>query len=332
MDQLRRDPIVGRWVIVKTENPLSPEDFDLELPPREKKDACPFCYGREKVTPPEIYALRKHATRPNTQGWLVRVVPNKFPALAIGGNLDRRGVGLYDMSRGVGAHEIIIETPEHDKDLAELSVEEIERVLQVYRERSLDLRRDKRFKYILIFKNHGLTAGASLRHSHSQLIALPMVPKNVNEELKGAGIYFEYKERCVFCDIIQQELSEKRRLIDENEAFLSFAPFCSRFAFETWIIPGQHQARFLSIEESGLHSLAEILKYTLVRMKRILKGPDYNFIIHTSPLQEPARDDYHWHIEIMPRLMPTAGFEWGTGFYINPTPPELAAEYYRGKK
>ena len=332
MDELRRDPIVGRWVIVKTEEPFSPENFNLQWPLREKKDNCPFCYGNEKLTPPEIYALRKNRTRADTKGWAVRVVPNKFPALKIEGSLESRGVGVYDMSRGVGAHEIIIETPDHDKDTADLSVVEIKQLLKVYCERSLDLRNDKRFKYILIFKNQGVTAGASLAHAHSQLIALPMIPKNVNEELSGSHAYFEYKERCVFCDIINQEMSGKQRMIRENEHFLLFSPFCSRFAFESWIIPKEHQAQFAIVDDNQLSGLAEILKDILSRMKRILKNPDYNFIIHTAPLQEDTRNDYHWHIEIMPRLTPTAGFEWGTGFYINPTPPELAAGHYRINK
>jgi UDPglucose--hexose-1-phosphate uridylyltransferase len=284
------------------------------------------------MTPPEIQAHREGSSRPNSPGWSTRVVPNKFPALIIEVNLNRRGEGMFDISNGIGAHEIIIETPEHDKGLADLLDHEVEKVVWAYRDRSVDLHGDKRFRYIMIFKNHGYSAGASLTHSHSQLIALPMVPKNVNEELKGASAYYEYKERCIFCDMLTQEKAENERLICANSRFLAFSPFASRFPFEVWILPKEHHSDFSFIKTEDVIELARILKEVLLRIKHGLGNPPYNFIIHTSPVEERDREDYHWHIEIMPKLMPIAGFEWASGFYINPTPPEIAAKYLREAK
>ncbi|MCQ9208693.1 MAG: galactose-1-phosphate uridylyltransferase [Omnitrophica bacterium] len=331
MDQLRRDPVAGRWVIVFTDKPYAPKDFDIETLP-DKKGTCPFCYGHEGMTPPEIQAHREGATKANSPGWSTRVVPNKFPALKIEGELNRQGLGMFDFSNGVGAHEVIIETPDHTKSLADLLDHEVEKVIWSYRDRSVDLHGDKRFRYIMIFKNHGFSAGASLAHSHSQLIALPMVPKNVNEELAGASKYYEYKERCIFCDMLAQEQSENERLICENSRFLAFSPFASRFPFEVWILPKEHHSDFSFIQTEDVIELARILKEILLRIKRVLGDVPYNFIIHTSPIEEQEREDYHWHIEIMPKLMRIAGFEWGSGFYINPTSPEVAAKYLRKAK
>lgn len=331
MDQLRRDPIVGRWVIVFTDKPRLPGDFGVE-PEHDKKGPCPFCYGHETMTPPEIQAHREGVTQPNSPGWSTRVVPNKYPALRIEGRLNRRGVGIFDMSDGIGAHEVIIEAPDHRKNLAELLDHEVEKVIWAYRDRSVDLQGDKRFRYIMIFKNHGYSAGASLSHSHSQLIALPMIPKNVHEELNGAHTYYEYRERCIFCDMITQEKEDHQRLIAENSRYLAFSPFASRFPFEVWILPKEHHSDFSLIRTEDVIELARILKDVLLRIKKVFNNPSYNFIIHTAPIEQSEREDYHWHIEIMPKLTRIAGFEWATGFYINPTPPEIAAKYLREAK
>jgi UDPglucose--hexose-1-phosphate uridylyltransferase len=193
----------------------------------------------------------------------------------------------------------------------------------------VDLRRDHRLRHVLVFKNHGAAAGASLEHSHSQIIALPIVPKWVSEEIEGAKTYFNYKERCVFCDIVRQELQQKKRVISENPAFVSLAPFASRFPFETWILPKTHFASFEHMEPFHYEQAAQILSDTLQRINQVLQQPPYNFIIHTSSFPDTDRDYFHWHFEIMPKLTRVAGFEWGTGFYINPTPPEDAAAYLR---
>ncbi len=331
MGELRRDPISGRWIIIAQEREKLPSEFMLE--PRQKKGGtCPFCSGSEDKTPPEITAHRENNTRPNTPGWMVRVIPNKFPALKIEGELDRIGIGVYDMMNGIGAHEVIIETPDHNKQMADLTEHELEKVLHAYCQRSLDLLKDIRFKYILIFKNYGEPAGASLEHSHSQLIALPVVPKRVNEELLGSSNYFGYKERCVFCDMIREELHNGERVICENKSFLAFSPFASCFPYESWILPKEHNAFFCKTKRDEVVDLARILKETLNRVKKLLLDPSYNFIIHTSPSEDHNHEEYHWHIEMMPKLTRTAGFEWGSGFYINPVLPEHAAKFLREVK
>ncbi|MCM8792387.1 MAG: galactose-1-phosphate uridylyltransferase [Candidatus Omnitrophica bacterium] len=328
MSELRRDPVIGRWVIVDTDYPAAPQDFEKEEH-QWRRGECPFCYGNEGLTPPEIEAIRQTSTSPNTSGWQVRVVPNKFPALQIEGDLNREGIGIYDMSNGIGAHEVVIETPYHYKDIGDLLNSEVENIIHMWCRRAFDLIKDKRFRYIMIFKNYGPSAGASLEHPHSQIIALPMVPKNVLEELKGAQRYFDYRERCIFCDMLRQEISEKERVILENKHFLAFCPYVSRFPFEVWILPKKHNPYFCHILPEEIPHLATILKDLLNKLKNLFGTPAYNFIIHTTPLDGWQIDAYHWHIEFMPKLTRVAGFEWGTGFYIVSTPPELAAQYFK---
>jgi UDPglucose--hexose-1-phosphate uridylyltransferase len=331
MPELRKDPIHGRWVIISTERSRRPSDFM----PEERKPVggfCPLCEGNEDRTPPEIIAYRENGTPPNTPGWTLRVVANKFPALRIEGDLNREGDGIYDKMNGIGAHEVVIETPRHSETLATMPLKGVENVLRAYRDRIVDLRQDQRLRYVLVFKNHGVAAGASLEHSHSQLIALPIVPRRVAEEIDGAKKYFNYKDRCVFCDIIRQELQQKSRVIVENKSFLSIAPFASRFPFETWILPKTHYPGFDHMESPLYEQAAQILSDTLKKMNRVLNDPPYNYVIHTSSFSAQESEHYHWHVEIMPKLTKVAGFEWGTGFYINPTPPEEAAEYLREVK
>lgn len=332
MGELRRDPVVGRWVIVDTEHPKKPENFiyDQYIP---QGGLCPFCYGNEFMTPPEISCFRDPSTGANTPGWQVRVVANKFPALQIEGELDRRGLGIYDLSNGIGAHEVLIESPYHNKDIPELLEQEVESYLKMCCLRAEDLKKDSRFKYIMIFRNYGSTAGASLEHSHTQLIALPMVPKNVLEEIHGAKDYYNYRERCIFCDIIRQEAGDKERIIIENKHFISFCPFVSRFPFEIMIFPKQHSGYFCHSSAEEIAALAKILKDTLTKLKKVFVNLSYNYIIHSAPINGDADlEYYHWHLEIMPRLTEVAGFEWGTGFYLSPTSPELAAGYLKAAK
>jgi UDPglucose--hexose-1-phosphate uridylyltransferase len=314
---------------VDTDHPNKPEDFEYEqyIP---KGGLCPFCYGNEAMTPPEVDSFRHHGTAPNTSGWQVRVVPNKFPALQIEGEIDRRGEGIYDLSNGVGAHEVLIETPYHDKDISDLLNEEVEKVIQMWCRRALDLVKDKRFKYIMLFRNYGKAAGASLEHPHTQIVALPMVPKNVAEEITGAYHYFEYRERCIFCDIIRQESQEKERIILENKYFISFCPFVSRFPFEIWIVPKKHSSYFCHMPHEEIPALASILRETIAKVKKVFVNLSYNFILHSSPVNgDGGVEYYHWHIEFMPKLTRVAGFEWGTGFYLDSTSPELAAKYLK---
>jgi UDPglucose--hexose-1-phosphate uridylyltransferase len=284
------------------------------------------------LTPPEILSYRQDGSAPNGPGWDLRVVPNKFPALQVEGMLDRVGDGMFDRMNGVGAHEVIIETPDHDRRMAAMTEQEIERVLSAYRERILDLKQDIRLKYVLVFKNQGASAGATLEHTHSQLIALPIVPDLVREEIAGARRHMAVKERCVYCDIIRQDLTDGRRIIQEDPEVIALAPYAPRFAFETWLLPKHHGARFEEAPRQQHEGLARLLKAVLKRMDRALESPDYNLIVHTSPFAEDSSEVFHWHLEIMPKLTRVAGFEWGTGFYINPTSPEEAAQALRRAK
>lgn len=328
MSELRRDPIIGRWVIIATERGKRPVDFSSPEPPKER-GFCPFCAGNEDKTPAEVLAYRPAETAPNSEGWRIRVVPNKFPALMVEGDLGRVGEGMYDMMRGVGAHEVIIETPDHEASWSTMSQANLEEVLWAFKERIEDLKQDPRFKYILTFKNHGEAAGASLEHPHTQMIALPIIPKRVAEEMEGSRAHFANKERCIFCDIIHQEQMSKSRIITENKNFIAFTPFASRFPFETWVLPKMHISHYEDSEKVGFDYLASLLRDTMRRLDTVLSDPPYNLIIHTSPVTAFNLEYYHWHIEIIPKLTKVAGFEWGTGFYINPTPPEEAAEYLR---
>jgi UDPglucose--hexose-1-phosphate uridylyltransferase len=331
MPELRKDPVVGRWVIISTERGHKPTDFANQVEEKIAEATCPFCAGREGATPPEVSAVRPNGGERNGPGWAVRVVPNKFPALQVEGDLARRAEGLYDRMHGVGAHEVIIETPEHTPDFVDLPEEQIARVLAAFRERLADLRNDRRLRYGLVFKNHGAAAGASLEHTHAQLIATPILPKAVQEELEGARIYYELKERCVFCDIVDQETAEGngRRVIGATARYVSIVPFAARFPFECWILPRRHEPVFEAGGADQDRELAGVLRDLLQRLNLALERPPYNLVIHTSPYRDSDHEYYHWHIEIMPKLTKIAGFEWGSGFHINPTPPEEAAAFLR---
>ena len=328
MPELRKDPVTKRWVIIATERAKRPKDFAL-VQEEKKTGFCPFDYGNEHLTPPEIFAFRPADTEPNTPGWWIRVVPNKFPALDPNIEPERYGHGMYDAMKGFGRHEVIIETPDHNATIATMDLKQVEEIIWAYKERYTQLAKDKRLKYILIFKNHRRDAGASLAHPHSQLIAMPITPKRVMEELEGAREYYNYKERCVFCDMINQERLENTRLVEENEEFIAFEPFAARFPFETWILPKRHEANFGNITESEVRNFARILRDILHRMYKTLDDPPYNFMLHTAPTYGEGEIYYHWHLEIVPRLTKVAGFEWGSGFYINPTPPEEAAKFLK---
>ncbi|MFQ5681015.1 MAG: DUF4931 domain-containing protein, partial [Candidatus Omnitrophota bacterium] len=226
MPELRKDPVLGRWVIIATERAKRPDNFAASSACGPAEGECPFCEGKEYETPAEVYALRKPQTRPNSSGWQVRVVPSIKPLLHIDGKPERQGRGIFDIINGAGAHEIIVETPQHIANIADLSVEQISRVIDVYARRFKDLEKDERLKYLLVFKNYGWAAGGGrIRHSRSQIIATPVNPKRVKEELVGARKYFEYHERCVFCDLIRQELDFGKRIIADIDGLVAVAPF-----------------------------------------------------------------------------------------------------------
>lgn len=251
MSELRRDPIIGQWVIVNNDKPLGPDSYEKQDQTPKHTATCQFCPGKEHQTPPEVAAIRSDGSHADGGDWQVRVVPNKFPALKIEGDIDERTQGIFDMSNGIGAHEVVIETPEHDKNFADYSKEEIINVIKQYQDRIIDLTQDKRFKYVIVFKNYGESAGTSVEHAHSQIIALPMIPKYVAEEIEGANRYYEEHKRCVFCDMITQEHEDHKRIIMENDDFIAFCPFVPRYAFECWIMPKHHDSRFAAINEGG---------------------------------------------------------------------------------
>lgn len=340
MSDLRHDPIQKRWVIIAPERGQRPMEF-ISPAPVKQEVFCPFCPLHEATTPPEIWALRE-GSWPNTPGWSVRVVPNKFPALRIEGELDRTGVGIYDRMAGIGAHEVIIEGPDHRRGFADHPVEHIERILRTYQARVRDLSGDPRFRYILLFKNHGAAAGASIEHPHSQLIATPVTPRTVAIELESMREHYAAKERCLVCDILREELERGERVVAAEGDFVTLAPYASRFPFELFITPRRHAHDFLACEGPALRALAQTLKDAITRLRAALNDPPYNFVFHIAPsvTLQPQRPgywqtlpwDFHWHIEIIPRLTRMAGFEWGTGFYINPTSPEDAAKRLREVK
>ena len=329
MPELRKDPIAGRWVIISIDRGKRPTDFGMRVSAK-KGGFCAFCSGNEHTTPPEIFAIRPDKSDPNTPGWTLRVVSNKFPALQIKGQLNRAGEGIFDKMNGIGAHEVIIESPDHNLTLSTMPLKSVEDALQAFYYRISELKKDRRFKYVLIFKNEGDAAGASLEHTHTQLIALPIVPQLVQEEINNARQYYNYKERCIFCDIIRQEIADKIRVISENENYISLAPFAPRSPFETWILPKTHESRFAP--DGQFRLLAQILQLTLRQIDSVVNLPPYNMMIHISPFRDEVNEYYHWHIEIKPKLTKIAGFEWGSGFYINPTPPEEAAKFMREAK
>ena len=295
----------------------------LRPAPQHVGGICPFCPGNEAMTPPEVLSRR------GENGWSLRVVPNLYPALRTEIQMIREGMGLFDSMAGVGAHEVVIETRDHDCTLAELPVEQIESVLRAWQERIVDLSRDFRLKSLIAFKNHGAPAGATLFHAHSQLIALPFAPETLEAELRAARRHFEEKERCVWCDIVAQETRDKERVVLESEGAVALSPWAARSPFELWILPRAHRSSFESAGESELRAAAEALRTLLRKVDVALEKPAFNLFLHTMPLREPQNDFYHWHLELKPVLTQQAGFEWASGCYINPTPPEEAASFLR---
>jgi UDPglucose--hexose-1-phosphate uridylyltransferase len=332
VSEIRHCQVKRRWTIIAPERKQRPgEDVlsDNTEPIAAKDD--PFAPGNEAQTAPEIFRLptdkKKH--------WQVRVFANSFPALRVEGEVVREAVGLNDMVTGVGAHEVIVETPDSGRELADLEVDEIQLVLEAYRARLLDLRRDTRLRYVLIFKNKGREAGASVNHAHSQLIATPIIPTAVVDELNSCREHYSRRERCLFCDLIRQEQRLAERICLESDRYVALAPFAAASPFETWILPKEHRHDFALSSDDELRGMAVILRDFLCRARNLLDDPPYNLVLHTVPNPHPRpgrpdywstiEHDYHWHFEFAPRTTRLAGFEWGSGYSINPTPPEEAA-------
>jgi UDPglucose--hexose-1-phosphate uridylyltransferase len=339
VSELRFCAVKNRWTIIAPERKMRPQEFVLPRRPPPEPANDPFARGNERLTPPEILVLHGHGTPASGPGWQVRVFPNRFPVLRVEGEVGREGVGLFDRVHGVGAHEVIVENPDPSREMADLPIEDVVLVLLAYRARLQDLRRDTRLRYILIFKNKGQEAGASVGHPHSQLIATPIIPPIVKQELASAREHYHRKERCLFCDIIREESHLGERVAIETDRFLAIEPFASAYPFETWILPRTHLHDFVLANDDDLYGLARILRDYLRRIRVLLDDPPYNLVLHTAPSSHlrPAHPDYwqtiehdfHWHIEIIPRITRSAGFEWGSGLTINPTAPEEAAQFLR---
>ncbi len=321
---LRKDPVTQRWVIIapdRAELPAGVERRGVDPLPAE---VCPFCPGNEDRTGGEIYADREPGEASSRSGWRVRVVADQLPILRIEGGLGRNAEGMYDGMSGIGAHEIVIETPQHAQHWAGLDLPQVERILRAVQLRSMDLRNDPRFRQVLWAKNHGRVT-SPFQHPHSHVVATPFVPRAIEEELKGFEEYARWKERCVLCDMVKQEMQDARRIVLHEEGVLAFVPFAARFPYETWIVPIAHEHDFGRTAAETVRALARILQEILRRLREALDDPPYALVLHSSPLGEFFREEYHWHLELVPRPLLGLGLEWGTGVYINPVPPEQAA-------
>lgn len=328
--QLRKDPVVERWVLIAPERAQRPADVPLAVRP-ELPNGCPFCAGREDLTPPEILAVRPVSSPTNRPDWRVRVVPNMFPAVRAHVDGANRRDALFEAQPAVGSHEVVIECPQHETSLAALPVEHIADLLRVWRDRMRQLKTDPRTAYVQVFKNHGPAAGATLEHAHSQVVSMPCVPSAIQAEIVAAVRHRQQNDRCLFCDLIRREQTVGERLVRDSAGFTAIAAYAGRFPFETWILPRGHSAGFQDATENELGDLADLLRWLLRRLDQVADRPAYNLLLHSVPLAGPDSADYHWHLEILPRLTGVAGFEWGTGCFINPLAPEDAAARLRGQ-
>jgi len=320
MSEIRYDLITGKRVIIATERGKRPHDFNVNYE-EKKNNTCPFCPGNEEMTPPTLVEIKD-----KKGNWLVRGFENKFAAV----NTDLKSFeapSLYKAEYGYGVAEVIVESPEHDVTFGSLSLEQMQKVFMAIIERYKKIAQDDKIKYIQVFKNFGARGGASLEHGHWQIIAISFIPDVVEKEVAGTQEYIKKKGKCPYCEIVKYEKEEGKRIISENENFIVIAPYASQYPYECWIIPKEHQERFEELKEENVASLTKILKTLIVKYEREFNFPPYNIVVHTLPIYDTR--NYHWHFEIAPRLTVAAGFELGTGVYINPVPPELAASVLR---
>lgn len=331
MSEIRQDQATKRWVIMATERARRPHDLVRQQPAAEKQPdyspQCPFCPGNESLTPPELCRYGDGA--PNSPGWQVRVVPNRFAALSPEGEIAIREPYWFTNVTGVGAHEVIIESPIHNASPATMDTEQLTRGLVAAGERFTSLAQDRRLNYIAFFRNNGLAAGSSLTHPHTQIIATPITPTNIRLEIEEARRHYDDRMHCVYCETIEKEREAGVRVVLETDEFFVFEPFASRWPFETWIVPKQHASMLTPGGPEQVRPLAAALRATLSALHRALDDPAYNLVLHEAPLRDSCEDYWHWHIEILPRLSTAAGFELGTGIWINSMLPEDAAIYLR---
>jgi UDPglucose--hexose-1-phosphate uridylyltransferase len=336
--ELRQDPISGCWTIIAPRRAERPSDYSVEPPIPQAAEKCPFCAGHESATPFETLVIGSEGSSAKAGGWRVRVVPNLYPMLELSAasalQLDPLGAsapGRIPQVRqaGRGAHEVIIESPRHLTRMAELTPAELCDVVWAYRERLAYWQENSDLVYGLVFKNVGAAAGASLEHVHSQLLVTPLVPSGIERELSGARELWKSTGCCPYCRLIEDELRAGARVVLDTSQFLAFCPFASRFPFETWILPKVHANHFQRTERGPISQLAELLHRILSRVELLPPCCAYNFALHTTPFDTRAVAYYHWHLEIMPRILGVAGLELGAGCYTNPVPPERAAEILR---
>lgn len=327
MPEFRQDWATKEWVIIATERAKRPEDFKKSaegrkpLPPHEPK--CPFCRGNEDQTPPSVFSLEEDGR------WALRVVPNKFAALQANLTTQRQKAGKFLKVDGFGLAEVLIETPLHNVSPAIMSQKEVEKILIGYRSRYHAIANNDKICLITIFRNHGPKAGTSLEHPHSQIIATPIVPPHVRDQITQAILSCDTYGRCIYCDIITEELRQQERIIAETDFFVLIAPFASRHPFELRLYPKRHCCSFGKITDREIVDMAAVLKQALYKLYVGLDNPDYNYIIRSSPTDDEDVKHFHWYLEIVPKLTTPAGFELGTGIFINVALPENCAKFLK---
>jgi len=335
MPELRRDPITHGWVIFAPQRSKRPSDFFVHGR-SDDQPQCPFCPGQEPADGGQpILTLPPDADFPDAP-WSMKVVTDRYPLLSTDEGFERFGEGMYDLMQGYGVHELLIESPHHGLRFDDFGEHRLAAIFGLYQHRIIELSRDRRVMHVLITRNIGHDAGAHYHHPHSHVVAMPIVPKKLMEELDGGRAYFQYRERCIFCDIVQQELTDRDRIVLENDSFVAFCSYASRFPFEVTVVPKVHQPRFETIRPEETADLAAMMKRLIGGLNRLLNDPPLNYIVHSAPTVHARRERfehvgqfYHWHIELLPKLTRVAGFEWGSGFYINPMLPEDAAAHLR---
>ncbi len=327
MSELRQNLATKEWVIIATDRAKRPREFVDQLHRNcdegpARADNCPFCPGNEEL---DLEVMRL----PVSDSWQVRIVGNRYPALSPQGTLDRQYEGIVRRMAGVGYHELIIESPRHNTCAALQTPAEVALVFQAFIDRAWMVQDDSRIEYILFFKNHGRNAGASLLHPHAQMIALPMVPSDVRMRADEARHHFDETGECAFCQMIRQELSLGSRMIKETEHFVAFAPFASSAPFNVWVMPKDHVPSFHYMQDMEVQDLGGVIHDVLRRLYVGLNNPDYNYAIRTAPVRDLGAPYLHWYLTIVPRVAFAAGFEIGSGIFINPSLPDECAEFLR---
>jgi len=330
MSELRYNFVSDEWVVISTERAKRPKDFikaavKKDILPERKQD-CPFCVGNEDKTPPEVFRIG------SKEAWKVRVVYNKYAALSPEGEISRKNAGIYRSCNGIGVHEVILEHPLHNACIPLIKEEEVVDIVKTYQNRYVQVQKDTRFEAIIIFKNNGSSAGTSLEHPHSQLIATPVIPPQLRKRMEQAVKFFDDTGSCLLCRTIDEELKAKIRIVFEGKSFVSFMPYAALSPFHLWIVPKRHMGSFDEITDLEVVDLAQTLKVILSKLYNGLANPDYNYTLHSLPLKEKGVEYFHWYISVIPRVSQLAGFELGSGMFINTALPEESASFLRQVK